>query len=500
MSRDPEAAAPRNEAPSALPMIAVIGGFQVFAMLFGLIRSKVIALTVGPQGVGAISVVDQLVALVAQVSALGLPFASVKLLSAAHSSHTTDGGAAFQALYRSFLRWLLLLSGAGVALAALLLWLAPGVLGSEIQPYRSLVVLGLLAVPATSIAGLVTNAFAASRQAYASAAFGLAMSFALVALCCVGLLAGGLTGYYAGALAANVAVVLCGAVWLSREMKRPEARGPQPSPRLGEITRFAAAMSVIAVTTPLAFLAARFAVLAAGGFELAGILQSAMGLGLTLTTVMRSSLSLFLLPAMNRHADPVGKIRDAASFLRAFSLIVGVAALPMVLFPGRLMTLLYSKSFLAAAPHVYLFVLAEALLLFAGVNQAVVVGVDHVRVHVAICLAGHLAIVCLSLGLVPRLGIDGVAAAFLANGFLIFTLTAWRLRARHGVSIVKEAGWLPFAVLSLVAVGGIFASHSHASTAAEIAIRAGFIAAFCALSLRSGLIRLSGQLSLRRGA
>src|SRR5262249_61690000 len=76
-----------REAVSApvLRTILTIGIIQAGTMAFYLVRSKITAVTVGPVGVGTISVVDQVVALVTQVSTFSLPYAAVKFLSAAHS-------------------------------------------------------------------------------------------------------------------------------------------------------------------------------------------------------------------------------------------------------------------------------------------------------------------------------------------------------------------------------------------------------------------------------
>src|SRR5215831_10689785 len=65
--------------------IAALGGVQITAMALNLIRSKVVAVTLGPSGVGAIGLVDQVTTLVAYVIAFSLPMAAVKFLSASHS-------------------------------------------------------------------------------------------------------------------------------------------------------------------------------------------------------------------------------------------------------------------------------------------------------------------------------------------------------------------------------------------------------------------------------
>ena len=57
--------------PSFRPLQAIValGGIQALTMLAGLARTKVLAVLLGPAGVGVASVVDQVVSLVAQLGA-----------------------------------------------------------------------------------------------------------------------------------------------------------------------------------------------------------------------------------------------------------------------------------------------------------------------------------------------------------------------------------------------------------------------------------------------
>ena len=71
--------------------------------------------------------------------------------------------------------------------------------------------------------------------------------------------------------------------------------------------------------------------------------------------------------------------------------------------------------------------MAESAQLLAGVNQALLIGLDQIRAHVVICILGDSVIAGVSLLLVPRYGINGVAIAFLCHGILVFSLTAGRL-------------------------------------------------------------------------
>lgn len=489
---------------SVFQIMVTLGGIQVATMAFNVLRSKIVAMTGGPAGVGVISVVDQVVGLVAQVSTFSLPYASVKFLSAAHS----EGREAFARKYLAFLRVLLITSLSGAAIGIVAVVWRPGVLGAELADYGIVVVLGMLAIPATNLTALLISATAAAQRVRASALFGLMTAIGLAVACTAGILAGGLKGYYVGNLIATLALTIGGMVYLIRtEAIHSNGRRTSVASEIKsnpQVLAFAGALLLTSFTTPLAYFVARYALLRSVGFEGAGLLQAAMGLGVALRTVMRSSNALFLTPAMNRRAEKHEKLAGAAQFHRALAITLGLLALPMVLFPDWLLFLLYSREFVAAAPYVYVFVLGESLQLFAGVNNALVIGLDHIASYVAISVGGDIIVMALALSLVPQFGIAGVALASVANGVFVFSFTAWRLWSSHRMAIHREMGWLPFTSVGIVAIAGVLFGRSSPHSGLAVLFRLLFwlAATLFLLKLMSdmegGLIqRLRSALGLR---
>ena len=490
-AESPEPERPPGSFP-VLQTILTIGVIQVVTMAFNVARSKIVAVTAGPVGIGTISVVDQLVALVTQISTFSLPYAAVKFLSAAHS----ESREAFVRKYIAFLRALLAISVTGAAIAIAIVSGWPAALGSKLSGSVPLVILGLLTIPAMNLTGLLTNTMAAARRTRASALMGFWMACATAALAGAGILIARLAGYYVGTLAAWVLVAGGGMIYLAKK-EGLHATGPRFSllhelKTHREILRFAAAIYVISFSTPLAYLVARYAVLHVADFHAAGILQAAMGPGLALATVMRSSNSLFLTPLMNRRIEESEKFRGAVQFLRALSLAIAFVALPIVLFPHLLLGVLYSSRFFDAALCVFLFVVAESAQLLAGVNQTLLIGLDQIRAHVVICLIGDSSIAGVSLLLVPRYGINGVAIAFLCHGVLVFSLTAWRLWKTRRMAIPPAMGWLPILVLAGLALTGAVARNFPANTIPVMGAKAAVWAVFGLLLVASGQLKTFG--------
>jgi O-antigen/teichoic acid export membrane protein len=232
---------------------------------------------------------------------------------------------------------------------------------------------------------------------------------------------------------------------------------------------------------PVVYLIARYAILNSQGLEGAGLLQSAMALSLALTMVMRQANMLYLTPAMNRVDKAEEKFRMAAEYLRAFSLVIAMVAVPLVLFPDWWLPLLYSSRFLAAVPYVYLFVLAQTLELLAGVVLALLVGLGHIATQLWVTLSGLAGLAFIACALAPRYGIAGVGLAILFDGLAVFVLAAWRLWVLHRFPIAQAVGWLPAGVVLLIASCGILAVRFPSNTATSILIK-GAICLFLALA------------------
>jgi enterobacterial common antigen flippase len=480
------AAAATSPSPDPVPssnsgvveIILGLGGIQVAAMLFNLIRGKTMAVMLGPAGVGAGSLIDQVSVFIAQLAALSLPWAGVKFLSAADS----EGREKFERLYRAFFGTLLLLSLAGAAVSvALLIW-RPEVLGAELYRYRSAAILGLLSIPAINLTVLITNAMAASRLTIASGLYGLATAALLAVFCWVGISQAGLNGYYLGNLVAMVALVIGGLVFVSRRLGI-RLLGSATNPfrelmRHPRILRFSGLMYIASFTSPLSDLLVRYAVLQTGGLSATGLFQSAAGLGLTMRAVLRPSFSLFLTPKLNHDGTPAEKMHQTTLFLRVLSVVIGLGALPVVLFPKFWLLLLYSAKFETAAPAIYPFVLGVGVQTIAGAYIALLLGLDDTPAFVWATVVSDIATAIFAWILAPRLGLAGVGAAFILDGATTLTLTVWWLHYRHRLAIHRDLCGAPAVILGAVGIGGWLSAGLNSYGVDRIALTAVFCAIF----------------------
>lgn len=434
-----------------LRIIAVLGAIQMLTVAVNVLRGKLLAVLLGPAGVGVVSVVDQAVLLVAQLSALALPFVAVKFLSRAHS----ESQEAFAQTFTGLLRALLLLTAGGALLALAVVWLAPHLLGAELGAYRHLLLPGLLAVPALSLHGFLVNVLAAARRTRASGLLLLLIAALSLAAVVLGVLLDGLTGYYWGLLVAYYAAAGGALVYLHRRLNLPIlGRGAGIRRTLAAnpgIVPFALIIFAASYTQSLSLFVTRFAVLSYYGEVTTGLLQAAIGLAASINLLLNPANGLYLTPYLNRAGPLAEKVRVTLEFERKLMVVMAAAAMPMVLLAPWLLILLYSAQFVAVASVLFVFVLAQCLVQLAGVHQALLIGLDELRAYGAVVAAGQLTLGVVAWLAVPAYGLAGAAAGFLAAGLALFLLTWGLLRVRHGFTLpARLKGLIAY---SLVGIG-----------------------------------------------
>lgn len=461
-----------------LRIIAAIGVIQVIAVLVSIIRSKLIAVLLGPAGVGVLSIVDQSVQLVLQLSGLSLPFAAVKFLSHSHSK----GPEAFQKSYSSLLSLLIMLTTSGATISAGIVFLAPGWLGTELAAYAPLLILALFQVPAMALHGFFSNVLAAAQRARTSAVFLLLIAASLTLTAGAGIWLGGIQGYYWGNLIAQYAVVAGAVLYLKYRLNlRIVTDGHSIGQEMREnphIVAFALILFTASFTQPVAYLMARHAILTHFGEAEAGLLQAAIALAASLNMVLNPANGLYLTPILNREIPKEEKLRAALEFQRKLMIAIGLCGMPLVLFAHWAVIVLFSPAFIPATQVVFLFVMAQCFTQLAGVYQALIIGLDDLKLYALAVAAGQLLLGVVARLLAPNYGLFGVAVAFLVSGVAVCGLTLAQLSWRHGLVLPRPLmAVVAYCLLALGAAGLIF-NPVEALSLPAIWGRVGFYALF----------------------
>jgi PST family polysaccharide transporter len=438
-----------------LQAIVSLGAIQVLAMLSGIARVKVLAVLLGPSGVGVAGVIDTVVSLVVQVGSLSIPFAALKFIARGHSR--TGGEVA--RLHLAFTKALTISVCVATTIAIGIVFTRPALLGDALVTHQAAVLAALAGVPAIALGTMLRNVLAALGGHRESALVGLAAAVALVAASYLGVRTAGLPGLFIGNLAVAVLTVVITQLYLGRRFGLPafslHVRALDAFRAEREFFRFAGSMYVLAMTSPLTYLVSRSFILERSGAAAAGFLFAGYNVGLSVRTVLNQANGLYLTPLVNRGSPLAQRAAASAEYMRILLVLFVLSALPLALFPQQVVALLYESKFAPASALIGVFIVAEGVLLLAGVYQALLVGVDDTLGFLACTVTGHFATLALTVPLAARWGPLGVGMAFVSGNGLILVLATVRLVLRHrlretlrpiplvamGVSVVAACAW-----------------------------------------------------------
>lgn len=432
-----------------LKALVAIGVLQVLTMLFQLVRTKALAVMLGPEAIGVMAVIDKLLAVLAQTASLSFPFAAVRFLPQLWH----DDPRRFDGVYRAMRRVLAATVGAATLIALGVTIFAPKLWGATLLPYRHVILLAVMTIPALAAIPFLQNVVAAQMRQNRAMLIAVANAGVLCVASIVGVWAGGLAGnYLAYALLGLAFMVVVGAI---ARAPRSVPTATQPNRELPPLLwRFSAAMLTLTFVTPYAALFVHYRVLSMLGAQAAGWMQAAIGVSIAVRAVLGSSHAVFLTPGVNRGGTPAERMMWASQFQSTLCLLAGATVPLLLLFPQIAVGVLYSRQFAPGAQFVAIFVLAELLGLVAATYQALVVAFDHLAFHVVQNLAAQLVLVGIAAVTIERYGIAGAGAAGLAAQLVLYSATTAFLRARQGVRIPGRVAMLTGFVLLASAAAG----------------------------------------------
>lgn len=436
-----------------------IGLLQFVSMLLLLVRTKVLAIAVGVDGVGTIANVDALAAVIAQTLSLSLPFAALRFLPDALRRAPADS----DLLYRQMRLVLLTLIGPASLLCVALALFAPTLFGVALLPYQRTLILGFAGLPVVALVPFLTNAYAGAvghmhsmRLTVAhSAVLGIAALAAAVGL--------GVDGFYAVYAFLGTCLVAVAAGRLAVPGITAADRRPL---RARDAMRLTPGMWSFALwLLPLTFLApyagwfVKYTTLKLYGVASAGILQSAIGLSISVRALLGAAHAVFLTPHVSRESDPVARMEWADEFQRTTGLLFALTLPPLLLFSDIAVRVLYAPAFVAGSAFVALFVAAEVVGMLAGTYQALIIAAGSVRFHLAQNLLAQALLAGTAAVALPRLGLAGAGLAALAAPIFLFVTTLLFLRRAFGVRPSAAAVRSSIVTVVILIVGGTVGSH-----------------------------------------
>lgn len=442
-------------------IILSLAGIQFIQAAVQVLKMKFVALMLGPDGLGIISLINQFVQLVIQISTLALPWVATRFMAVAYS----HGQESFERKVKVFFKGILYLSLLGMAVTAFLIWKFDHLLASGFQTYRFLALISASMVVPVALKGFLLSVFSTAGK-YRFSAITMFWNAALGAgAMLTGAYLNGLQGFFVAQAAVEyVTVVYCLA-------KMAGELGVRPFGGKVEVFRELKALegsfelvvygSLLYFLAPSALLAVRYSLLKVGGEQLVGLYQAVHGLALYITFALGQATSLYLDPILKRDIPLEGKLSTSNQYLRKICLIIGSLMVWVVVFPEFFLQLLYSKAFLQGASFLYAFMLIEALNLISGVYVGILVGQGWYRTHFVLGLVVHGSIGLLSWFGAPIFGIWGIVLAFVAGAIATIVIIYARLFWHCGNFIGGKEMLVPFFMVFFLGTAGYCISGSN---------------------------------------
>jgi enterobacterial common antigen flippase len=382
---------------------ALMGGAQVVVLAAGFLRTKVIALLLGPAGVGLAGLFNTYSGNISALAGWGLGTSGVRLIAGA----TADEKPKAQAAVRR-MGWVLSLIG--LALGCLLFWPATWLTFST-NEYALEMAIVALAVPCL----IASGTWSALLQAA-----GKVGSLAKVQI--TGAIAGTVLGlpliYFYGTTGVALSILLAAAVssaflwWAARIHCSPKAGVTVEESKLDTLVKIGGALMVAGWASQLSTYLVRMAIARMEGIDAAGLYQAAFAIA--------GSLPGFVFAAMG--ADFFPRVASTTSEEDALKttekqIIIGVMlAAPLIgiilLFDQEILALLFTKSFEPAALPMKWLTWGIFVRLLAWPLGYWMIAKSKPKVFIAVETSAAILLVVLQAWLTHKAGLTGAGIGF----------------------------------------------------------------------------------------
>jgi len=421
-------------------LIALLGGAQAIILVAGMVRLKLIALLLGPVGLGISGIIDLSAQLALQLGALHVPTAALRFLSIAQRERGAEG---FAWLYRTFLRVVLGSSALVAAATAAVLFAWPASLGVRTGAYDAAVLFALAAVPLSAATNLIRNVVATLHRHRAAALALLASSALLVVSTFAGLRIAGLTGAYFASLVVALITVATLHALVRPTLKHAPASGSGSLVALlkahPDIVRFSMTLYVVGFALPFSYWFVRWTVLGRLGEREAGFLTASFAIAAGLRAVFSQASVQYLIPLVSRDLAPGVRAAESAKYIRALLMLLLAGTLPLLLYPHELIIAFASRAFLPAITVMGLFILSEAIMSIGDAYRVLQLGLNDLMGYFLTTCGASVIIVAGAWWVVPRYGLLGAALLQVISALLTLAWSIERLWAGAKLRVERRS-------------------------------------------------------------
>ncbi len=386
-----------------------LGAATAATILINMVRVKIVALLLGPEGVGLTSQVNTLVTSLTVLLYLGLGPGVAKFLAEANAQQDVERVRRV-AVTSSVTVLVVSIVGMGGAILASAP-LARLTLGDP--ALRPLVLLAVLAVPLAVIATQGRALLQGFKQVRALALAGVIstlISFIAVVPLVYYFKVAGAVANIGIAWAANAALFW----WFYRRVPgRPRLRISAFDLKvLQELVGYGAATLTVSGALTLTALIIRSRIIAGLGAEQNGLYQAVYALSLQYMTLVTGAMGAYSLAHLAELGDRGLIVAEINNNLRLILLIMTPVLAAVLILRELGLVVLYSAQFLPAAPLFPLQVLGDFFQACAFAFGIALIPIGRARAYVGVNLAPTAFMLAASLVLLPLIGLQGVVLAY----------------------------------------------------------------------------------------
>lgn len=428
---------------------AMTGAMSIVTMVAALLRGKVMAMCLGPAGVGLSGILNQVVALESQVLALGLPTVVVKSVAGADVE-------ARPKVESVIARLALALGVFGLVLG---LVLSPLVAVATFKSFEHLplVIAASLAVPAA----ILTSIWCAVIQGRGEVGFlarsqaAFAVVSALVALPLI---------WYGGLAGLGVSVVLAALIpvaglW-SRRPRHLTAASDDKGIRDSLVRAGLSIIATIAIAQVAAYATRMVVVNQLGVFE-AGLYQAALAVSGGLPGFVFSAMALDYYPRISAAKDGEEMVRVTNMQVQASMVIATPLFVGMIVFGGQLLDFYYTEEFLGATELMAWMTASVAFRVISWPAGYWLVAKATPKEYLLIEGPAALLAPLVTIGLLPLAGLAGAGLAMVLSALVYALVIITFMRRRGGMGYTAATWWwaalgaLQVALAFIVARSGV---------------------------------------------
>lgn len=444
------------------------GGAGLAGLLFGLVANKILAVTLGPMGVGMLATYRQVHDMATGLGLFGGGAGQIQALS------SVDGEARRRRVVTSI--WLSL---CGAILTTItLLATAPLIAEHVFRDPSPDVVLGVrclaltvgIAIIGVTLQGLINVSRAIGRLAIVQVLGSLTL--AIIAWPLAKIAAGGSQLAFIGFVLLPIVAQFVAASWYIHRLGwmapvlEAFARRPVREDMAHQLRFFAAGLSAGALSAAC-FMAMRAALVDRGGQELHGLFQAAWTLALQNVGLLMSAATTYLLPTMAGAVDEEERSRtvnDAVEMLALCSIpLIGGA----LLFQPLILELLFSRRFLPAVDALTWMLIGNYFRVFQVLYFNVAVSAARVRVMMITEIGWYgsfSGLVFFALSPHPPewlTGLHGIGVAFALVQIASMLGGMWYARVKLGVHLLARTQAIWFGGLAMVVICALSTWHDR---------------------------------------